>query len=46
MDAELFLTSYKGHMEPAFYEIGSQPLSECVSSVRKYFPFRREQKHN
>ena len=46
MDAELFLTSSKGHMETVFYEIGTQSLSECLSSVRKYFPFRREQKRN
>lgn len=46
MDAELFLAPYKGHMETVFYEIGSQSLSECLSSVRKYFTFRREQKRN
>lgn len=46
MDAELFLTSYEGLMETVFYKIGSQSLSECLSSVRKHFPFRRKQKHN
>lgn len=46
IDAELFLTSYKGHVETVFYEVGSQSLSECLSSIRKYFPFRWKLKHN
>lgn len=46
MNAQLFLTPYKGHMQTVFCEIGSQSLSECLSCVRKYFPWRRKQEHN
>lgn len=47
IDAELFLISHKGHTETVFYEIRTlNTLSECFSTARKYFLFRREQKYN